>query len=315
MTKFTVIMPLYNKAPYVGKAVESVLAQSCADWELVVVDDGSHDGSGDIVKQYQDPRIRLHRQENAGVSVARNTGAAMAGGEYLCFLDADDWWEPTFLQEMDGLIARHPGAGIYGTAYYMVKHGKQTPAPIGFDKGFSEGEVNYCQVYARTLCMPLWTGAVCMPRSVFEAEGGFKPGLKLGEDFVLWIHVVLKHRAVMLNRPLSNYNQDVDVAWRGTHRVHPPEHHMLWHIDDLEPYEQSNPDYKLMIDSLRTYSMQFYIVDRRYRKAARAMLAKVDWSRQPKRLRHLYSMPAWLLTVRYRTLTLGSKIKQKILHT
>jgi glycosyltransferase involved in cell wall biosynthesis len=308
-------MPLYNKAPYVGKAVESVLAQTWGEWELVVVDDGSKDGSGDIVLKYNDPRIRLHRQENAGVSVARNTGVAMATAPYVCFLDADDWWEPTFLAEMSGLIDRHPDAGIYGTAYYMVKNSQQRPAPIGFDEGFTEGEINYCQVYSRTLCMPLWTGAVCMPKRVFEAEGGFKPGLKLGEDFVLWVHTALKHKVVMLNRQLSNYNQDVDIAWRGTHRVHPPEHHMLWHVDDLELHEQSNPDYKLMIDSLRTYSMQFYITDRRYRKQAREMLKKVDWSRQPKRMQRLYSMPAWLITARYRLMTLGSKIKQQILHT
>ena len=120
MPRFSVIMPVYNKAPYVVKAVESVLSQTCGDWELIVVDDGSKDGSSDLVKPYRDPRIRLHRQENAGVSVARNTGAAMAGGEYLCFLDADDWWEPAFLAEMSGLIDRHPDGGIYGTSYWIV---------------------------------------------------------------------------------------------------------------------------------------------------------------------------------------------------
>ena len=310
MVRFSVIMPLYNKAPYVGKAVESVLAQTCGEWELVVVDDGSKDGSGDIVKQYHDPRIRLHRQENAGVSVARNNGVAMATAPYVCFLDADDWWEPTFLEEMSGLIDRHPDAGIYGTNYWFVKNGQKRLSTIGFDEGFEEGEVNYCRLYAITLCMPLWTGAVCMPKSVFEDEGGFKPGLKLGEDFVLWIHTALKHKTVLTRKPLSNYNQDVDITWRGTHRVHKPEDHMLWNLGDLEPEEKRNTDYKQLIDNLRTYNMQFYITDRRYRQQAREVLKKVDWSRQPKQMRRLYSLPAWAITARHRLMNLGAKTKQ-----
>ncbi len=305
-------MPLYNKAPYVAKAVESVRAQTCGEWELIVVDDGSKDGGGDIVLKYSDPRIRLHRQENAGVSVARNNGVAMATGEYVCFLDADDWWEPTFLEEMSGLIGRHPDAGIYGTNYWFVKNGQKRPSTIGFEKGFEEGEVNYCRLYASTLCMPLWTGAVCMPKHVFEEIGGFKPGLKLGEDFVLWVHTALKHKVVLTRKMLSNYNQDVDVAWRGTHRVHRPEDHMLWNLDDLKAEEKTNPDYKQLIDNLRVYNMQFYIVDRRYRKQAREMLAQVDWSRQPARMRRLYSLPAWLIAARHRFMTFGSKIKQRL---
>ena len=305
-------MPLYNKAPYVAKAVESVLGQTCSEWELVVVDDGSKDGGGDIVLKYNDPHIRLHRQENAGVSVARNNGVAMATGEYVCFLDADDWWEPTFLEEMSGLIGRHPDAGIYGTNYWFVKNGQKRPSTIGFEKKFEEGEVNYCRLYASTLCMPLWTGAVCMPKHVFEEIGGFKPGVKLGEDFILWVHTALKHNVVMTRKALSNYNQDVDVAWRGTHRVHRPEDHMLWNLDDLETEEKTNPDYKQLIDNLRTYNMQFYIVERRYRKQAREVLAKVEWSRQPQRMQRLFLLPAWLITARYRLMTLGSKIKQRL---
>ena len=117
MARFSVIMPLYNKAPYVRKAAESVVAQTCKDWELVVVDDGSVDSGGEIVKSINDSRIRLVRQDNAGVSAARNRGVAGTTSPYICFLDADDWWEPTFLEEMAQLIERYPDAGIYGTGY------------------------------------------------------------------------------------------------------------------------------------------------------------------------------------------------------
>lgn len=307
------IMPLYNKAPYVRKAVESVVAQTYKDWELVVMDDGSTDGSGEIVKSINDRRVRLVRQDNAGVSAARNRGVAESAAPHICFLDADDWWEPTFLEEMTQLIERHPDAGIYGTGYYIVKNGRKRVAPIGIDEGFAEGEINYCQVYARTLCMPLWTGAVCIPRDIFHKQGGFPINIKLGEDFLLWLRIAMKHKTVLLNKPLSNYNQDVDIAFRGTHHLHPPEKNMLWRLEEYELLEETNADYKQMIDNLRTYSLMNYVLDKQYRNAARIELAKVDWSRQPSKTYWLYKLPIVILHFRMKVLTLCSRAKLMII--
>jgi hypothetical protein len=167
------------------------------------------------------------------------------------------------------------------------------------EEGFAEGEINYCQVYARTLCMPLTSITVCIPRRVFDETGGFPLGITLGEDFLLWLRIAMNHKTVLLNKPLADYNQDVDVAHRGTHHQHPPERHMLWQLGEYEPLEKSNPDYKQLIDNLRTYSLMNYLLDRRYRNAARTELAKVDWSRQPARTRRLYQCPVWLLMLRY----------------
>ena len=307
---FSVIIPLYNKAPYVRKAVESVVGQTYNDWELWVVDDGSTDGSGDVVKTFTDSRIHYCWQKNAGVGATRDNGVSLSTAPYVCFLDADDWWEPTFLEEMAGLIERHPDAGIYGTGYYIVKNGKKRVAPIGVDEGFTEGEINYCQVYSRTLCMPLTSITVCMPRWVFDAAGGFPKDIKLGEDFILWIHIALKRSVVFLNKSLSNYNQDVDVASRGTHHLHDPKQHMLWNLEDLEPLEQTNPDYKQLIDNLRTYSLMNYWLDKQYRDAARTELAKVNWNCQAEKTRQLYQKPIWYLALRMQVLQKGSIIKQ-----
>lgn len=310
MPLFSVIIPLYNKAPYVRKTVESVIEQTYKEWELVVVDDGSIDGSGDIVKAIHDNRIRLVRQDNAGVSASRNRGVAESTAPYICFLDADDWWEPTFLEEMARVIERHPNAGIYGTSYYIVKNGKKRIAPIGVDNGFGEGEINYCRVYAKTLCMPLTSISVCIPRKVFDEVGGFPTSIKLGEDFMLWLSVALKHKVVFLNKNLSNYNQDVDVTYRGTHHLHPPKYNMLWRLGEYEPLEKKNPDYKQLIDNLRTYSLMNYLLVKQYRDAARKELAKVDWKLQPTDTRRLYQKPIPYLKLRMQFFTLGSKVKQ-----
>lgn len=311
---FSVIIPLYNKAPYVRKTVESVLRQTFDDYELVIIDNGSNDGSSEIVASFTDPRIRIVRlEENVGVSNARNKGVELSTAPYITFLDADDWWEPTFLEEMRGLIERHQDAGIYATGYYIVKNSKKRLAPIGVDEGFIEGEINYCAVYAKTLCMPLTSISVAIPRAVFDESGGFKPLLKLGEDFDLWIRIVLRHKAVFLNKPLSNYNQDVDVTYRGTHHLRDPKEHMLWNLGYLETEEKANPDYKQLIDDLRTYSLLPYLLTRQYRSAARQELAKVDWSQQPIKTRRLYQKSILYLKMRMQFLKLGSKVKQSVI--
>ena len=126
--KLSVIIPLYNKAPYVKKALESVCHQTYSDYELIVINDGSTDDSCMIAEKYLQGmdgiNYQLITQENAGVSAARNNGVAQASGEYISFLDADDWWEPTFLEKMAKFIEDYPEAGLYASNYMYYKPGK-----------------------------------------------------------------------------------------------------------------------------------------------------------------------------------------------
>ena len=314
--RYSVIIPLYNKAPYVAKAIDSVFAQTFTDFELIVVDDGSKDDSAQIAEQAIEghANCRLIRQKNAGVSMARNNGVAASQGDYLCFLDADDWWAPTFLEEMSQLIEAYPEAGIYGTSYTIVnetKH-KTRVSPIGVEPDFEQGYINYCQVYAKTLAMPLWTGAVCIPRGIFDEMGGFPKGIKLGEDFLLWIRIALKYKVAFLNKPLAYYNQDVEVANRGVGHLYKPEEHMLWNLTDLDSLEQSNADYKQLVDNLRTYGLLKYYLSSEYHDASASELAKVDWDRQPAKTRKLYKMPLFALRWRQKVRLFGSSVKQKL---
>lgn len=315
--QFSIIIPLYNKAPYVVKALQSVLSQTVTDYELVIVDDGSTDASAEVAGEILRGRgnCRMIRQENSGVSMARNNGAASSCGNYLCFLDADDWWEPTFLEEMSKLIAEYPDAGIYGTNYTIVnetKH-KTRAAKIGVEEGFEKGYINYCRAYAESLYMPLWTGAVCIPRTVFDEMGGFAEGVKLGEDFLLWVHIALKHKVVFLNVPLASYNQDVELVWRGTGHLHNPKEHMLWNLTDLEPLEATNRDYKQLVDHLRICGLLPYYLSKDYHEAAKLELQKVDWSCQPKKIKREYKRPIGLLQLKYKLMKIGSNIKQRLI--
>ena len=314
---FSVIIPLYNKAPYIEKALKSVISQTFRDFEVIVVDDGSKDESAAVAEKVLLESTLPHlliRQANAGVSMARNNGVAQSHGDFLCFLDADDWWAPTFLEEMSVLIKEFPDAGIFGTNYTIVNETKHKTriAPVGVEPGFEKGYINYCQVYAKTLAMPLTSISVAIPRDVFKDAGGFPEGIKLGEDFLLWIRIALKHKVAFANKPLAFYNQDSDPEWRGTGHLTAPEYHMLWNLNGLEDAEKEHPDYKGLIDNLRTYSLLPYYLSGQFRDAARSELAKVDWDKQSAKFRRLYHMPLFLLKGRNVILKCGSAVKQAI---
>lgn len=309
MPFFSVIMPLYNKAPYVHKAVESVVRQTFSDWELVVVDDGSNDGSAEVIKAFTDTRIHLLQQANTGVSKARNNGVTASQGKYLCFLDADDWWDDSYLEAMHGLIGRNPDAGLYGTAYHIVKNGRLRAAPIGVDADFTEGAIDYCAVYAQTLCTPIHTITACVPRNVFDKLGGFRDRLSLGEDFDLWLRIAQHHPVLFLNRALAYYNQDADPRHRAIRRLHDPAHHMLWNLQEMETRETTDASYKKLIDCLRVYGLYPYYLSRPYRDAARQELDKVDWEHQPKKWQRRYHTPVVLLQVSEWLLRIAARLK------
>ena len=309
--RFSVIIPLYNKAPYVRKTLESAIGQTFDDYEIVVVDDGSSDGSAEIAEEILKSggkSFQLIRQKNSGVSAARNVGINISNGEFICFLDGDDWWDCSFLNEIDTLILQYPDSGLYCTNYYYVHNGKNT---VKLDIPY--GPFNYCKEYARTQCMSATSSSTCIKKDILNETGGFKTSLKLGEDFDLWIRVALKYGSVINDKPLAYYNNDLPSSDRATHHLHKPESHMLWNLDYLSYEEKINPDYKQLIDNLRVYSLFPYFLSPEYHDMAKKELGKVDWSKQPDKKKSLYLKPLWYLRIRQKTLTYGSKIKKWII--
>ena len=317
---FSVVIPLYNKAPYIEKAIRSVAAQTCRDFELIVIDDGSKDGGFEIAKKLLaalTPPLGgwgATCQSNQGVSITRNNGVGLAKYDYISFLDADDWWEASYLEEMKNLIAQYPEAGIYGSSYYKVKNGKHIQANIGVPEGFQQGLINYFQVYAKTLWMPLWTGATVIKKNIFHENNGFKPTLKLGEDFDLWVRAALKYPVAFLNKPLAYYNQDVEQANRAIgNKLHKPQEHMLFALKELYETEKPDSDLKHLMDALRVYGLFPYYLNKSTRKEALEQLARVDWSKQSAAAyRQYYRTPVWLLILKRNIIQLAWKLKQKI---
>ncbi len=187
--RFTVVMPLWNKEREVARAVTSVLSQQLGELELLVVDDGSTDGSRAAVEAIHDPRLRLLTQSNAGVSAARNAGIARATAPAIAFLDADDEWLPDFLERVARLMARHPQAGVFTVGYLVdMGGGRRAPARIaGLPRRFDGLVPDYFQTAGLNL-----PSSTVVRRQAFATVGTFRVGLAFGEDLDMWMRLAAR---------------------------------------------------------------------------------------------------------------------------
>jgi glycosyltransferase involved in cell wall biosynthesis len=201
---FSVVIPLYNKEKYIKRAIISVLDQTIQDFEIIVVNDGSTDNSTNIVKSITDKRIKLINQENQGVSVARNTGIENTKNEYIAFLDADDKWEPYFLEEIRKLIEINKSAGLFATNFKRVLNDKTEVLRSSKELAEYFGKINYFKIAAYSES-PVWTSAAVINKNVFRRLGGFPAGIAYGEDLLFWCKIALKYRVMYSSKICSNY--------------------------------------------------------------------------------------------------------------
>lgn len=176
----SVVIPLYNKEKEIACTLRSVLAQTSQPLEIIVVDDGSTDGSAARVEEIGSPLIRLIQQENRGVSAARNRAMQEACGEYAALLDGDDTWEPGYLAEIERLIAAYPGCGAYATSFNVDDGHHLTPG----DTPQTEGVVDFfTEALSHYVLIP---SSTTLRRKPALSLGGFPEGMRLGEDQYLW---------------------------------------------------------------------------------------------------------------------------------
>jgi glycosyltransferase involved in cell wall biosynthesis len=189
----SVVIPMFNSAEFIGDAINSVLAQTFTEWELIVVDDGSSDEGASIVRRYRDPRINLIQQPNSGVSAARNRGILSARNELVALLDADDLWMPDHLSTIEALARRFPQAVLCcapnvrfmpsGEKYIT----KQNPMRLSAEDGFSI--IHDVGSEAAQYDLPFGSSSVMLRNSALKRVGGFSPGIHNGEDWLLFLHL------------------------------------------------------------------------------------------------------------------------------
>lgn len=216
MPKVSVIIPAYNALRFLPATIASVLAQTFQDFEVVVVDDGSADGTATWVRGHSDPRIHLVEQSNQGAAVARNAGIANATGEYIAFLDADDLWEPTKLAQQVACLDTRLEVGLVHTAIrYIDEHGDKVNRVLGVR---GSGEV-WREV---VIYNPVRCGSTPLVRcDCFRTVGVFDPDLSFAEDWDMWIRISARYHFAVIDQPLVLYRQHETNMTKGYQAIMP----------------------------------------------------------------------------------------------
>ncbi|MGE5452600.1 MAG: glycosyltransferase family 2 protein [Acidobacteriota bacterium] len=202
----SVVIPLYNKGEFIARAVDSVLAQSMGDWELIVVDDGSGDNGPAVVEGYRDARVRLVRQANAGVSAARNRGVQEARSQHVAFLDADDHWAPDHLASLMQAAQQLPDCVAWASAYWVVPESGQ-PRAIALPPQQIGRMVVMPDYFSqiRSHEHPIHSSAVMVRREVMLQLGGFPLGVTAGEDIIMWARLACAGPLGYVGKPSAYY--------------------------------------------------------------------------------------------------------------
>jgi glycosyltransferase involved in cell wall biosynthesis len=296
----SVVVPLYNKGLYVERAITSVLTQTGPMIEVIVVDDGSTDCGLTVVERIKDQRVVLLRQDNAGVSAARNRGIREARAELVAFLDADDEWKPGFLEIVTSLRKRFPQAGMYACAYEVKKNNQLRLSIVrGVPPSPWEGVM---PSYFRSAALgdpPVTASSVAIPREILLEAGLFPEGKRMGEDLDLWGRIALLHPVVFSWRTGVVYHQD--TVNRACDRfTEEDEHPFVETCRSLEEKGEITPtihrDLELYVGRLNLENARQHVLTGNYRRA-RHLCAKM--------LAGKFTLRKWMWGGRWNRITRG----------
>jgi len=222
MPEISIIMPAYNQEQYIQDAIESVITQSFSDWELIIVDDGSTDRTSEVMESFVDSRIRCFYQSNQERSAARNIGLTHATGQFVAFLDADDFWHPSFLESQRHVLITQPNVGLVacGTCIVDMQGRIIDCRPTGIRNDASQAITTRLLLQGNQMSC----GAVLARTDAVRSVHGFDPTLRQGEDWDLWIRMSIRYKLAANELPLFYYRRQNDfmptrIATRGGHSV------------------------------------------------------------------------------------------------
>ena len=217
--RISVVIPLYNKQAYVERAVASVLQSGYRAHDVIVVDDGSTDDGPQRAAAMGDPRVRLIRQSHDGVASARNRGISEASGDYVAFLDADDYWAPEYLPAIVDLIARFPECGMYATHFYHFRDdGFRRVPPLWGIKATSRPQriERFFEIWGHGIFF--CTCSVVIPvRILRDFAISFPEGEQHGEDVDVWFRIAERWPIAYLGQPLVGYRLGVPDSLMTSH--------------------------------------------------------------------------------------------------
>ena len=284
----SIVIPLYNKAQSIANTITCIQNQTYQDFEIVVIEGWSTDGSLEIIKKLasDDKRIKVFMQKNRnGVTPARNESIEEAKCEHIMFMDADDYWEPTYMETMVKLIQDFPDAGIWGMHHGEIdargKYNVRTIMPDGF-RGVIENPW--------ILGSPYWTSATAVSKSAVEKIGGFDNRIIFGEDIDLWYRLMLEFPAVFEQGKILSYYK-VDAENRACNKLFPLKIHIPYYIEKYNKYRAENKDFRKFIDLQFLYRLYPYALSTPNDPDLKRVLSQIDFSLQKRSMRWRFRFP------------------------
>lgn len=207
--KISVVIPLYNKARYIKRTIDSVINQKISPNEIIIVDDGSTDGGGKIVTSEGYPIIRLVTKENGGESSARNRGVQEAKNKFIAFLDADDEWLPSYLENIQTLFNNFPDCGAYATSSYTIRPNGTIYYP---DLSILPPEPwigiipNFFELFQKGMAFN--SSSIVILKEILIEVGGFPENIKHTPDIDTWVRIAVRYPIAFSPRRLAVYHQD-----------------------------------------------------------------------------------------------------------
>lgn len=295
MVRFSIIIPLYNKERDIQATLQSVLAQSHPDFEIVLVDDGSKDDGVAKAKGIDDARIKIFQKENEGVAIARNYGVAQANNELIAFLDADDYWHPTHLEDLNTLIEKFPQSKWFATAYEKKFNDKLVVPYDGPIMKNTSAYVSVANYFENCLIDSIsWTSAMCFKKSFFNSLNGFDARIThgAGEDTDLWIRAALAEPLAFCTKISATYNLE------GSNRISltPTKKRAFMDPDNFEKDAQKDLHLKTYLD-LNRYSFALQHKLAGDTDSFRKFLKNLDPKNISRKQRILLKLPNFILKI------------------
>src|SRR5690606_18986015 len=246
---FSVLISLYNKENFIKSTLESVRAQTFHDFEIIVVNVGSTDGSEAVVQSISYHRIRYFKQDNRGAASARNAAISNANGKYFALLDADDLWQENYLETIHQLILSYPNQKVYATAVSIETANGEIRSVYSI-KNITDGEIYLVDYFESSYINTVLTSSSTVVHpSVFAKTRIYDTSIKSGQDTDLWIRIGIHYKIVFINPPLVTYRYGKESLSNNIRRVvDKPK------FDNYTDLEAVNPSMKKFID-LNRFSM------------------------------------------------------------
>lgn len=300
---FTVIIPLYNKQESIIATLQSVLAQTYQNFEIVMVDDGSTDNSAQVVEDFinslpfrEGQGIGLVRKPNGGVCSARNRGIQEAQYDYIALLDGDDLWDEHYLEEQVKLIQDFPEAKMWGINFAEISNGKLIRTlPTGLPEGYRGYVENYFQIPGRISDL-YCSSSVVIKKDVFDKVGYFDERIKYAEDSDMWFRIIATYPVAFYDKYMAFYQYDAEN--RAMNRTRLLKHFLPYYVDKYQDFKHNLVFYR-WINRWAANLIRIYYFDSTKEQLDDARIAakKLDYAVIPPKYKLLFKTPYWIAVI------------------